>query len=369
MDSDTPQRIAKLTPLADVLARIDALVKPVAERERAPVATAGRVLARDVVLPRHPRVPLALRDGWAVSAEATADASAYAPVPLTDAARIDVGQPLPAGTDAIAPIDVVIHRHGRAEIVAPVGSGEGVLPAGGDADGHSAVLRAGHRLTGLQAAALAAAGAASVSVREPVVRLARTREGVDVVLDAAVDLIADELAVAGACVKRDAATLEDALTDETADAVFAVGGTGSGRHDTAVTTLARLGRLEVHGIALTPGESAAFGLIGSRPILLLPGRLDAAFAVWRVIGRRVLARLAGDDEERAVEKVRLGRKLSSPLGLAELVPVRLRDGTAEPIASGYVPISALLAADGWVLVPADSEGYPPGAEVVLISSP
>ena len=33
--------------------------------------------------------------------------------------------------------------------------------------------------------------------------------------------------------------------------------------------------------------------------------------------------------------------------------------------SGYVPLSALAEADGWILVPADSEGYPPGAEVVI----
>jgi molybdopterin molybdotransferase len=47
------------------------------------------------------------------------------------------------------------------------------------------------------------------------------------------------------------------------------------------------------------------------------------------------------------------------------VPVRTYDGGAEPIASGYVPLSALAQADGWVFVPADSEGYPPGAEVVI----
>jgi molybdopterin biosynthesis enzyme len=61
----------------------------------------------------------------------------------------------------------------------------------------------------------------------------------------------------------------------------------------------------------------------------------------------------------------LARKVASTLGLAELVPVRIRDGAVEPIGSGYVPLSALAEADGWILVPADSEGYPPGAEVVI----
>ena len=55
------------------------------------------------------------------------------------------------------------------------------------------------------------------------------------------------------------------------------------------------------------------------------------------------------------------------VGLAELVPVRLEGEAARPIpiASGYVPLAALALADGWVLVRAESEGYPAGSEVVI----
>ena len=48
-EPDTPQRIARLTPLADVLARIDALVEPVgAARGRDSAPPLGRSLAEDV---------------------------------------------------------------------------------------------------------------------------------------------------------------------------------------------------------------------------------------------------------------------------------------------------------------------------------
>ena len=40
-------------------------------------------------------------------------------------------------------------------------------------------------------------------------------------------------------------------------------------------------------------------------------------------------------------------------------------GGAEPIASGYWPLQAIARANGWILVPGDSEGYPAGAEVVV----
>jgi molybdopterin biosynthesis enzyme len=186
-----------------------------------------------------------------------------------------------------------------------------------------------------------------------------------------VGLIARAIVAAGGRVLRDDVggtgdtRLEDALSDGAADAIIAIGGTGSGHNDTCVVTLAQAGRVEVHGIALAPGETAAFGFVGSRPVLLLPGRLDAALAVWLLIGRRLLAQLTGSHDEEPASRMRLARKVASTLGLAELFPVRVRDGAAEPIGSGYVPLSALAEADGWILVPADSEGYPPGTEVVV----
>jgi molybdopterin biosynthesis enzyme len=79
----------------------------------------------------------------------------------------------------------------------------------------------------------------------------------------------------------------------------------------------------------------------------------------------MLARLVGSNAEEPTTTARLVRKVSSALGLAEVVPVRVLDGAAEPIASGYVPLSALAQANGFILVPPDSEGYPSGSEVVI----
>jgi molybdopterin molybdotransferase len=367
MDNNSPQRIAKLTPLTDVLARIDALVSSVTPREVAITAAVGRVLAADVAVGAHPRVSLALRDGWAVSAELTTDASAYAPVPLPAAARVEVGEPMPVGADAVAPLDVVLRRHGQVEIIAPVGSGEGVLLAAADATGQT-LGQEGARLTPLQAAALSATGVKHAQVREPKVRLLG-RQPRDAVIDAAVDLIGNEIAAAGGSILHtntsSGASFEQMLGDDTADAIVAIGGTGSGRNDRSVVALARCGRVEVHGIALAPGETAAFGLVASRPVLLLPGRLDAALAVWLVIGRHLLARLTDCNAPEPVTKASLARKIASSLGLAEVVPMRVHAGSAEPIASGYLPLSALAQANGWALVPAESEGYPPGSEVVI----
>ena len=150
-------------------------------------------------------------------------------------------------------------------------------------------VREGRSLNAVTAGALAAAQVARVRVREPRLRVVRVRPG-DPIIDAAAALLAHAIAAAGGVALDDPAggdglRLADALRREDADAVIAIGGTGCGRHDTSVATLARLGRVEAHGIALVarrrPRLSAS---VGARPVLLLPGRLDGALAVWLLLG-------------------------------------------------------------------------------------
>ena len=335
-ETETPQRIARLTPLAGVLARIDALVTPVEPRQAKVAAARGYVLAADVVAPSGlPAAALALRDGFALHADATTDAGGYAPAPLAPPpVRVDLGDPLPPGADAVAALDVVVARRGRHEALAAVASGEGVLTAQGDVALGAILRRAGERLRPVDMAVLVAAGIEHVRIRAPRVGLVRTRPAGDAVLDAICVLVASAIGSTGAVVldqRADVALdLPTALRREDADAVVAVGGTGSGRRDRSVRSLAAAGRVEVHGIAISPGETAAFGVVGSRPVLLLPGRLDAALAVWLMLGRQLLARLSGSIEDEPATTARLTRKIASTLGLTEVVPVRTMMAARSP---------------------------------------
>src|SRR5262245_35887001 len=126
-----PQQMTRLTPLDEVTACIDALVKPIAPRRVAVTASVGRLLAEDIVVEGAvPASARALRDGFAVAAEALSDASSYAPVQLAPAQRVNAGEALPTGTDAVAPLDTVMERDGRSAAIAPVAPGDGVLTAG-----------------------------------------------------------------------------------------------------------------------------------------------------------------------------------------------------------------------------------------------
>jgi molybdopterin biosynthesis enzyme len=271
----------------------------------------------------------------------------------------------------VTSIDAVAERDGRFETVAPLGPGEGVMACGADLAANAVVRRAGEWLRLADAVALMTSGVTQVAVRVPQVAVLWRHGAHDPRADAAAHLIMSGITAAGgeavaAQASEDSTRSWDLRFRELgADMVVAYGSPLSGSTDASVRMLARAGEVAAHGIAISPGETAAFGFVGSRPVLLVPGRIDAAFAIWHLLGRPILARLAGRTEDFSAVKAPLARKVSSSLGLAELVPVRLRDGTAEPIASGYLPLSALSQADGWILIQPDSEGYPPGAEVVI----
>jgi molybdopterin biosynthesis enzyme len=366
--SEAIQTISRLTPLADVLAIVDTEVKSVTQRTVEVSAAAGRTLASDASASARPASALALQDGWALSADETLGAGGYAPAPLMRSpSRIEAGQSLPAGTDSVAPLSAVKIIDGRAEVLLAVNPGDGVLAAGGDSDSAIPLRRAGERLRATDLAALSAIGIARVTVREPRIRILPLRGSG--IINAAARLITTDIERRGGSAKLDESGrgLDVAMAAESADAIVAIGGTGSGRNDNSVQTLVREGRLAVHGVALTPGETAALGFVGATPVLLLPGRLDAALSVWLIVGRRLLDRLAAakNSENEPAETLPLARKISSTVGLAEIVAVRRNAGQAEPLATKYLPLSLLARSDGWILVPADSEGYPGGSLVQL----
>jgi molybdopterin molybdotransferase len=357
------QRISRLTPRGAVLALIGERVSAVGPQTVAVTAALNAVLAEDVVAPALPPGAIALRDGFPVKAESIADAGPYAPVVLPNARPIDLGAAMPEGADAVLPFDVVTRRGERLEAIAGVAAGDGILPAGGDATPQSPLRRAGERIRSIDVGILAAAGIGAVAVRMPCIVLARGPA--DDIADERFQMLSRAVQDAGGVVAERPLLLETALAESAVDAVIGIGGTGSGQCDASVNRLARLGRVETHGIAITPGETVALGWIGERPVLLLPGRFDAMVAAWLLIGRHLIAALNGGKVEEIPTIMPLKRKITSTIGMTELVPVRCVEGMAEPLGSGYLSLTSLARSIGWIFVPAESEGFADGTLVAV----
>jgi molybdopterin molybdotransferase len=365
MLSKPTQQLTRLAPLHEALACIDAIAKPVRARKVDVAHAAGQVLAVDVTAARRlPPHALALCDGWAVESQRVGDAGPYAPIPLVPPPTwVDAGVPLPDGADAVLAPEAVILANGMAEAIGPASAGDNVLPAGADADTQP-LRRAGERLRESDIAALRALGISDVQVCVPRIRVipmlpaARAAGAIPA-------LVAAAIARAGGVTRVDSPTDMLDLSSEGSEAFITIGGTGAGRQDRSVTTLASLGEVVIHGIGIRPGETSALGIVRSRPIIMLPGRIDAALAAWLVLGTRLLARLTGLQTPDSLPKVVLSRKIVSTIGLAEVIPVGFVSGGVEPLASGYFPLQALTRAAGWVFVPPGSEGFAAGTEVAL----
>jgi molybdopterin molybdotransferase len=159
--------------------------------------------------------------------------------------------------------------------------------------------------------------------------------------------------------------IEQALLAD-ADVVIVSGGSSVGIEDLAPTILATLGELAIHGIAMRPSSPTGMGRIGARLVFLLPGNPVSCFCGYDFFAGRAIRALGGRTRQwpyRAL-RARLGRKISSPIGRLDYARVQLVAGMVEPLAVGGASIlSSTTRADGFVIVPDDSEGFAAGAEV------
>jgi molybdopterin molybdotransferase len=139
-----------------------------------------------------------------------------------------------------------------------------------------------------------------------------------------------------------------------------------GTEDHAPRLLAEVGELAVHGVAMRPSSPAGFGRIGETLVFLLPGNPVSCLCAYDFFAGRAI-RLRGGRPAQwpyPLQRAVVGRKIASAIGRVDYCRVRLRDGQIEPLAlSGASVLSSTTRADGFVVVPAASEGYAAGSEV------
>ena len=347
-------------PLADALAWIDARTAALPTERVALADAAERVLAAPFASPVDwPAVDCAGLDGYAVRASETEGASDYNPLPINAHALIAAGLPMPAGTDAVLPFASAQPRGPALDALAPVARGAGVDRRGSIMAAGSTAVAPG-RLRPQHVALLLALGADAVAmVRCPVVALvvAGPKSGPD--------LLSPML---HALVARDGGRAEaTTLPAAGADLILMAGRSGAGPDDDAAQRLAEAdGMLEVHGIALRPGDSAGLGQIGGVPVLLLPGAPHACLTAYDLLAARAVRRLAGMEPLQpyaGTERI-LERKAVSAVGFTDVIQVRISRTHAVPLAPADAgTLAGAARADGFIVVPEASEGFPAGATV------
>jgi molybdopterin molybdotransferase len=108
------------------------------------------------------------------------------------------------------------------------------------------------------------------------------------------------------------------------------------------------------------------GRLNGRLVFLLPGNPVSCLCAYDFFAGRAIRALGARPLAWPYPAIRapLARKLTSVVGRLDYARVRIEAGRVEPLAIGGASVlSSTTRADGFVVIPADSEGYPPGAEV------
>jgi putative molybdopterin biosynthesis protein len=359
-----------------------------------------RILAHDVVAAVDaPPFDRSNVDGFAVRAADTVGASdgkpkvlalnaeviacGFAPaitVMLGTCTAIATGGVIPRGADAIVMIEqteLIEEGAARIELRRAAVPGQFVSYAGSDIARGETLLRRGTHIGSREIGMLAACGLDRVDVvRRPKVAVLSTgNELVEpgqpltpagvydsngAILAASIAEAGGEAVVFGAC-PDDAATLEKVVRDALAvsDMVVLSGGTSKGAGDLSHRVVSQLGKpgILVHGVALKPGKPLCLGVVGDKPIVVLPGFPTSAIFTFHTFVAPIIRTRAGlPPEAVGTISARVPVRVSSELGREEFVLVSLIEGdhgpVAFPIGKGSGAVTSFSQADGFLEIDA-----------------
>jgi molybdopterin molybdotransferase len=293
-----------------------------------------------------------------------------------EAMAIATGGALPAGGDAVIPLEYVVEHDNEIEIAEKVEDGAHIRPRGGDVRVGDVVVAGGVRLAPAQLGALAAAGVPDVSVtRRP--RAAVLATGTELrppgaelepgqIYEANGVLLSAQLSSAGAEVERlqpvadDAAAQRDALeAGLDRDVLVSSGGVSVGPHDLVRSLGAELGVEEVlWGVAVKPGKPLWFGVRDRTLVFGLPGNPVSALVCFELFVRPAVLALQGVVEPLPrFEPGRLTRAIRPNAARTELVRARSR------LADGEIELEAVTGQDSHMIARAA------GADVLVLVPP
>jgi molybdopterin molybdotransferase len=398
--------------IASMLTVDEALERVLAVFSRLPAETIpmadglGRVLAEDVRAALDlPPFANSSMDGYAVRAADVANARRDAPVSLAvvadipagaapqvtigqgQAARIMTGAPMPAGADAVVPVeqsddapdgvrgqDRIAAPPPRIVIYAPGAPGDYVRAAGEDVKAGQIVLHEGRVLRAADLGVLAGLGVSRIQViRLPVVAVLSTgdellevdepltpgkiRDTNSVTITALVQSLGARALRLG--IARDTVTdVETHLrraADAGADLIISTAGVSVGNFDVVKSVVESLGALGFWKVKMRPGKPLAFGNVQGIPFLGLPGNPVSAMVSFDVFARPAILKMAGKAWQTPLAEAEVASTLHSD-GRQSYLRVTLERAGSRLIAhstgsqsSGV--LTSLVYADGLLIVP------------------
>ncbi len=400
-----------LVPVEAHLADILAATRPLPPVQLGLEGAEGGVLAEDAgALSPLPSFDNSGMDGYAVHAADVAAAAPGAPVtlPVADeipagdtrtltlapgtSARIMTGALMPAGADAVVPVEWTDGGVKQVTISQPAPAGNAIRRRGGDLAEGDVMVAAGALLGPAQIALLAAGGHRTAMVRpRPLVEVIATgNELVDPatpltpgqIWESNGHMLAAAARQAGGRarhhrVKDDPVAVVTALEElsASADLLVTTGGVSmGGEHDVVKAALGEFS-VKFRKVAMQPGMPQGFGLIGltGTPVLTLPGNPVSAYVSFLLFVRPAMQALQGlIPAPLPVTRATLAGAVRSPEGRRSYLRGVLdaENGTVIPLTGqGSHQLAALARANALIVVPEQVVRMQEGEPADVVSLP
>jgi putative molybdopterin biosynthesis protein len=403
------------TPLHEALTkwltRFDSEVsgKPLANEIIYVKDSLGRITAEAVIANiSSPFYHSSAMDGYAVKFVDTFSASETNPKRLRigdQAVYVDTGDPMPDGFNAVIMIeDVNIIRNAECgmrneknsvirnpksefiEIISPATPWQNVRVIGEDIVATELILPENHRIRPVDLGAMLAAGHTEVAVKKkPKVVIVPT--GTEIVEPGTElkkgDIIEFNSRILSGLVYEWGGEpvrfsivpdrfdeIKKAILDalKMGDLVVVNAGASAGSEDFTARAVRELGDVLLHGVNIKPGKPVILGWVRGKPVLGIPGYPVSAFITFHLFAKPLVYKWQGLEVEKPeMIRAKISRQVASGLGQEEFLRVKIgkvgNNLIATPISRGAGVLMSLVSADGFVRIPAMSEGIGSGTEV------
>lgn len=333
----------------------------------------------------------AAMDGIAVNAAKTEGASEGTPVELVfgkDYQIIDTGDPIHEPYDAVIMAEDLLETEdeNKVKIISPAVPWQHIRPVGEDIVAGEMILPGRHCIRPIDVGVLLSGGIVEIEVvKNPTVAIFPT--GTEIIepgtepkdgdiIESNSRMFENMAKVQGAKAVRfktipdDYERIRDAVKEaaEKFDMVIINAGSSAGTEDYTVHVLRELGEVIIHGVSIKPGKPVILAFVNNKPVIGLPGYPVSAYIGFENFVSPVLSYMGGrvEKKNKKVEAV-ISRRLVSSLKHKEYVRVKVGSVgdkiVAAPLARGAGAAMSLVRADGFCVIPQNSEGCEAGEKL------
>jgi len=353
-----------------------------------------RVLAKDVFsnidIPNYDKTFI---DGYAIDPLRTRDASVKSPVnfrivgklfpvdyPPTvevqgeEAVYVACGAPIPKGASATVKVEETRLNGAQIQVMREIKTGEGIIPKGDDVRKGALVLSKGQVLRPQDVGLLASLGLGKAEVfKKPTVTIL---SGGDELIRQRMEKperIANNyaLVVAGLASQLGASALPSGIMPDSmkemkakigealasSDIVITIGGSSVGVKDFVPDAVNSIGKpgVAVQGVSLRPGAVSGFGVVDTKPIIMLPGHIGSCIAGFYLFAAPLISRFVGQEDTVALPRVaaELTEEVTSgPQFRFLLLRLKTVEGKllAEPVQGGSSALTTIVKSNGYTII-------------------